>query len=196
MSRLFPVAALAVLLSAPAAARQAGPMAMFDRGASFEAFLAGARARRDLWLQNADRAAPSPAMVQRLKAAGDGLRLLAIAEASCSDSVSTIPYVATLAEQAGIDLRIVGRAVGLPIMEQHHTPDGRPATPTIVLLRGDRVAGVFVERPSALQAWMLSEPVQALPVDERVSRKMSWYDWDRGESTVAELVALAEADVH
>lgn len=196
MSSLLPLAALAILLSAPGPATQADPVAMFERGVSFEAFLASARARRDLWLQNAGRAAPSEAMVQRLKAAGDGLRILAIAEASCSDSVSTIPYVATLAEQAGVALRIVGRAEGLAFMEQHPTPDGRPATPTVVLLRGSRVAGVFVERPSALQAWMLSEAAQALPVDERVSRKMSWYDWDRGESTVAELVVMAEANVH
>jgi hypothetical protein len=27
---------------------------------------------------------------------------------------------------------------------------------------------------------------------ERLSRKMSWYDWDRGDSTIAEIVALAE----
>jgi len=196
MSRLFQVAALAALLLVPVAARQADPVAMFDQGVSFESFLESARARRDLWLQNADRAAPSDETVQRLKAVGNGLRILAIAEASCSDSVSTVPYVAKLAEQAGVELRIVGRSVGLPVMEQHPTPDGRPATPTIVLLRANRVAGVFVERPSALQTWMLSGPVQALPSDERVSRKMSWYDWDRGESTITELVALAEANVH
>jgi hypothetical protein len=39
---------------------------------------------------------------------------------------------------------------------------------------------------------MLSAAAQALRQGDRVSRKMSWYDWDRGDSTVAEIVALAE----
>jgi len=32
----------------------------------------------------------------------------------------------------------------------------------------------------------------ALDSDERLRRKLSWYDWDRGATTLAEIVALAE----
>ena len=134
-------------------------------------------------------------MVDRLKAAGSDLRILAVAVDSCSDSVSTVPYLAELARQAGVEFRIVHSDIGRSIMERHRTPDGRAATPTIVLLRDTEPIGVFIERPSALQTWFLSDAAQALSQRDRVNRKMSWYDWDRGDSTVAEVVAMAEANV-
>jgi hypothetical protein len=190
---LSPVA-LASLLILPAGAQQATPAELFDRGESWEAFLAGVEARGDQWRTNVSRAAPPAAIVERLRAAGADLTLLAIAVDACSDSVSTLPYVAKVAEAAGVELRIVNPTAGRHLMEAHPTPDGRAATPTIILLRGREVAGVFVERPKALQDWYLSEAGQALTDRERVSRKMSWYDWDRGDSTVAEIVALAEGD--
>ena len=185
---------LASALAVPAGARQASPAELFDRGESWESFMSDVEARRELWRTNAERAAPAPAMVERLRAAGDGLRILAIAIDACSDSVSTLPYIAKAAAQAGVPLRIVDPTAGRHLMEAHPTPDGRAATPTILLLRGRDAAGVFVERPKILQDWMLSDAATALSQADRVSRKMSWYDWDRGDSTVAEIVALAEGD--
>ncbi len=61
----------------------------------------------------------------------------------------------------------------------------------MALLRGDRVVAAWVERPVALQTWLLG-PASALPQAERMERKFGWYEWDRGESTMAELVALVE----
>jgi len=43
----------------------------------------------------------------------------------------------------------------------------------------------------ALQTWLLG-PAASLPQSERMDRKFGWYEWDRGESTMAELVALVE----
>lgn len=169
--------------------------ALFEGGVTFTDFLPSVTARRELWQTNSKRAAPAPGQVARLKAVGTGLQILAIAEGACSDSVSTVPYFAAAAAQAGVDLRIVGRDRGKSIMEQHRTPDNRAATPTIVLLRHGRVAGVWVERPDSLQRWYLSPEASALEADARQARKMSWYDWDRGDSTIAEIVALAERSV-
>jgi hypothetical protein len=192
VDRLAVVLLAVVLLVSPIAAQEPSPSALYDRGVVWSEFFARVQSQQQRWRTNTERAAPSTEMVERLRAAGAGLRILVIGEAACSDSVSTMPYVAKLAEQAGVDLRIVGKSAGLPLMEQHRTPDNRPATPTIVLLRGDRIAAVFVERPAALQTWFLSPAARAMDSAERLSRKMSWYDWDRGDSTIAEIVALAE----
>jgi hypothetical protein len=164
---------------------------LFDQGVTFEDFLKSADSRAETWRNNAARAKPSRELVDRLKAAGSDLRLLVVAVAACSDSVHTVPYVAVLAREAGIPLRIVNSDVGKSVMEAHRTPDGRAATATVALMRGDRIVGAWVERPVALQTWLLG-PAASLPQGERMDRKFGWYEWDRGESTMAEVVALAE----
>jgi hypothetical protein len=172
-------------------AQEPDPAAMFDRGMTFETFLSEAKAQHDTWVQNAGRANPSPEMVDRLKRAGADLKFLVIAEPACSDSVNSLPYLAKLASAAGVDLRIVYKAVGQPIMDQHRTPDGRAATPTVVLLRAGKPVAAWIERPSALQEWYLG-PGAKLSQQERSARKLAWYDWDRGDSSLEEILRLAE----
>lgn len=186
----MPVLALVLSLAAlvqPAPAVQT----LFDQGVTFEDFLKTADSRAETWRNNAARAKPARELVDRLKTAGGDLRLLVVAVAACSDSVHTVPYVAVLAREAGIPLRIVDSTVGKSVMEAHRTPDGRAATATVALMRGDRIVGAWVERPVALQTWLLG-PAASLPQGERMDRKFGWYEWDRGESTMAELVELAE----
>lgn len=180
---------LALLLST--AGPQQDAAALFERGVTWDAFLSAAEAQRSLWQNNSRRASVEPALVERMQKAGQGLRLLVIGEASCSDSVSVVPYVAHLAAQSKVELRIVSREAGRPVLAAHRTPDGREATPTIVLIRDGQIGGVFIERPAALQDWYLSIGVK-LSQQDRYARKMSWYDWDRGDSSVNEIVALAE----
>lgn len=166
------------------------PAALFAEGTTFEAFLDGVQAQRRTWEANAGRPDPPQALVDRLTRAGRGLQLLVVSEAACSDSVQTVPYIARLAALARIDLRIVTKARALGLLERHRTPDGRTATPTVVLLRNGRDAGAWVERPEVLQTWFLAN--RDLSSRERLGRKTSWYDWDRGATTLAEIVALAE----
>ena len=180
-----------VLMTSTPRAAQADPAALFDRGVAWDAFLSAVEAQRNLWQSNTRRAAVAPALVERLQKAGQDLRLLVIGEGSCSDSVSVVPYVATLAAQAKVELRIVGREAGRPLLAAHRTPDGREATPTILLLRDGQVIGAFVERPAVLQDWFLTAGAKLSQAD-RYARKMSWYDWDRGDSSMVEIVALAE----
>jgi len=167
------------------------PQALFAQGARYEVFLENATAQKTIWQANTARATVPAEVVERFKKAAAGLTLLVIAEAACSDSVQTLPYVSKLASLAGVELRIVGKSAGQAVLEQHKSPDNRTATPTIVLLREGKDVGAFVERPVTLQTWMTGF-AQTLSQQERLSRKTSWYDWDRGDSTVAEVVALAE----
>jgi hypothetical protein len=179
------------LVAAPSGPQALSGAAIFDQGRTYENFLATADARPEVWKGNTNKSRPSASLVDRLKKAGDGLRLVVVAVAACSDSVHTVPYIAVLAREAGVPLRIVDLTVGRQIQDAFKTPDGRGATATVAVLRGDRIVGAWVERPVVLQTWMLG-PGAALSQSERMERKFSWYDWDRGESTIAELVELVE----
>jgi hypothetical protein len=102
-----------------------------------------------------------------------------------------LPYVAALASSVSVPLRIVDRKLGEPLMTRHRTPDGRPATPTIVLLRHGDDVGAWVERPAVVQQWFLSmatSPENA----RRFGDRQSWYESDRGQTVLAEIIALAE----
>lgn len=165
---------------------------LFSEGQTFGVFIEAARARRELWLKNWERAEVPADLVERAHAAGEW-KLLIVAVDRCSDSVSTIPYIAKLVEAVpGIELRMVHPDDGRGIMESHRTPDGRAATPTVLLLNATyEERGCWIERPSELQTWWLESA--GLEMDERVERKMAWYDEDLGASTVREIVEMMEA---
>ena len=177
--------------AAPQAPQTINGAAIFDQGNAYEDFLATANSRAQVWQSNTQRGRPSASLVDRLKKASDGLRFVVVTVAACSDSVHTVPYVAVLAREAGVPLRIVDTSVGRAIQDAFKTPDGRGATATVAILRGEMVVGAWVERPVVLQTWMLG-PGSALPQSERLDRKFGWYEWDRGESTITELVELVE----
>jgi len=166
---------------------------LFDRGTPYTEFLANARARRELWQRNTSWATPPDALVMRARATGGGWKLLAVAVDGCSDSVSTIPYLAQLvALLPGVELRIIGSDVGRMIMNAHKTPDGRAATPTVLLLDVDFTErGAFIERPAELQQWMMAQK-GILSDAEANARKMVWYDEDKGIKTLTEIVELME----
>jgi hypothetical protein len=193
-----------VLLDAGAAAgRQAAPapavesadlQTLYAAGQTFSQFLDSTRRRRDAWRRNYAEARTEPAALARAAAISGRWRLLVVTVDACSDSVSTIPYIAKLDEAVdAIELRIIDSQAGRRVMEAHPTPDRRAATPTIVLLdaEGNEV-GCWVERPSPLQAWVLGEGAK-LPDDEFYARKMDWYDADHGRETVKDIVAMIEA---
>jgi len=167
--------------------------ALFDKGLPWTDYLASTKAQRDLWVRNATRDVSGP-LVERLRKAGTGLTLLVVAEDGCSDSVNSIPYLGQLATKAGVDLRVINSEVGKPIMEAHRTPDGRGATPTVIFIRDGKEVAAWVERPATLQTWMIG-PGAALNQAERQQRKLSWYEWSRGDDALREIVALAEQSI-
>ena len=73
------------------------------------------------------------------------------------------------------------------------TPDGRAATPTVVLL--DELyqeAGCWIERPAPIQSWYI-EKRTTMPIEEVYEGIVSWYEEDAGRTTLREIVALLEA---
>lgn len=169
-------------------------VAAYAAGESWERFLGAARAGRARWVKHWETAVvPADALAQA-RALPAGFRLLVIAVDACSDSINTIPYLAKLvAEVPALDMRIIAPMVARPLMTARPTPDGRAATPTVILLdaEGNEV-GCWIERPAALQA-MAMEARAAGSLGSFLSGKQEWYDADAGASTIREIVALLTA---
>ena len=168
--------------------------ALYEQGRAYGDFLGAATRRKALWDGNTERAtAIDASLVARARAVGGRWHFLAVAVDSCSDSVSTIPYLAELVSRVdGLELRIVDSTVGRAVMETHRTPDGRPSTPTVLLLDdGFEERGCFIERPPALQTWILEQ--ELLGTDRLYDEKMAWYDEDAGEDTARAFVEMLEA---
>jgi hypothetical protein len=175
----------------PRAAQTPDAERLFDRGLTWEQFLATATAQRDVWLKTAASANVPADIVERFRRASSGLRLLVVAEDWCPDSVNSVPFIAAAAASADVRLRIVDRKVGEALMNRHRTPDGRPATPTVVLLRHGDEVGAWVERPGVVQQWFLSMATSPESA-KRFGERQSWYEADRGQTVLAEILSLAE----
>ncbi len=201
---LSPVAVLAALLplliTGTVSAQQPGAepdpstlRRMYGDGVDFDSFRARAVSRKQLWEANWEKSAPAAELIARARALSGRYRLLVVAIDSCSDSANTIPYIARLVEQVDtLDMQIIDPQAGRVIMNTYRTPDDRGATPTVVILDEEfEAAGVWVERPSALQDWWIGHP--EISDREKGRRKQGWYDWDEGYSTHAEIIALLEA---
>ena len=166
---------------------------IYESGRPYTEFLSSARRRAELWIGNTEKAEQIDShLVARARAVGGSWRLLAVAVDSCSDSVSTIPYLAQLVDMVdGLEMRVVDPTTGLSIMESHRTLDGRASTPTILLLNEDfDEVGCFIERPPALKDWILEEDFSS---QEMYPQKMEWYDRDSGYHTVEIFVEMLEA---
>lgn len=167
---------------------------LFDSGQSFPVFLAGVKSRRATWLGNYAAARVAPGSLERARAVPGRWRLLVVAEDWCGDSANTIPYIARLVDSlVSVELRIVNPRQGRWVMEQHRTPDGRAATPTVVLLDavGNDV-GCFVERPAALRDYLSANRARRSEQARHEGRD-AWRRKDAGRSTVGEIVELLES---
>lgn len=168
---------------------------LFDGGVTMDAFLAAARQRKEQWATNYQRGVVADAVLARARSVPGPWKLLVVAVDGCSDSVNTVPYIARLAEQLmGTELRIVDNSAGRAVMDAHRTPDGRSATPTVILLDANyQERGCWIERPSELRDWILSH--KATDRDRDIfEHKMSWYEKDKGHKTlvdIAEMIAAA-----
>tara|TARA_Y100001970_G_scaffold40617_1_gene50084 strand:+ start:2125 stop:2769 length:645 start_codon:yes stop_codon:yes gene_type:complete len=166
---------------------------IYESGRPYSDFLSSAKRRAELWIANTEKAEDiNSHLVARARAVGGSWKLLAVAIDSCSDSVSTIPYLAQLVDMVdGLEMRVVDPTTGLSIMESHRTLDGRASTPTIILLNEDfDEVGCFIERPPALKDWILEEDFSS---QEIYPQKMEWYDRDSGYHTVEIFVEMLEA---
>jgi hypothetical protein len=189
------LSALLFIAALQAAAVPEAPLSFYGRGRTLDQFLDRATHQRELWLKNTARDDIPADLVLRLRRVSSGLRLLIVAEDWCPDSVNTVPYVVKLGAKAGVEARIVDRTVGEALMSRHRTPDGRTATPTVILLHDGSDVGAWVERPRPLQHLFLT--MRAIPDNGRLlAERQSWYDTDRGRTALSELVTLAEQTAH
>ena len=165
--------------------------ALFARAQSWSQFLGTVRVQRDLWLKTTAEARVPEPIARRLHRVSRGLQFLIVAEDWCPDSVNTVPYIVSLASAAQMNVKILDRTIGQAVMDRHRTSDGRAVTPTVVLLRDGQDVGAWVERPAVLQQMFRGIATNATLRDQFAQRQ-SWYDADRGQTTLSEIVALAE----
>jgi hypothetical protein len=166
---------------------------LYESGTTWDGFLGAARARREMWMRHATQGVLPADAVARAQALPGRWRLLVIAVDSCSDSVNTIPFLARLvAAVPQLEMRVISPSAGRALMEARPTPDGRAATPTVIVLNeAGEEAGCWIERPAALQAIAIEARAGGGTADF-ASRKAAWYESDAGASTVNEVVAVLE----
>jgi hypothetical protein len=167
---------------------------LYRQGTTFETFLDQVVGRREMWLRNYERGTVPEDLMHRARAVPGRWHLLVVTVDRCSDSANIVPYVAHLVDAVeALEMRLIDPDLGRGIMEAHRTPDGRAATPTIVLLNtAFQEVGCFIERPSGLQAWAL-EHRQDLDDAEFLKQKFAWYDNEQGRQTLSEIIDLMEA---
>ncbi len=167
---------------------------LYKSGLTFSGFMEEAEDQHEEWQENYARDHVALEMTPSARDIPGNWRLLVVGEDWCSDSVNTIPYIARLVEGTdGLDTRIVNSKEGRWVMESHPTPDGRPATPTVIVLNehGDKV-GCWSERPAVLQNWWLDNPDNR-EGREKLDRKFEWYDEDAGSETLREILEIVKA---
>jgi hypothetical protein len=163
---------------------------VFEQAATFDQFVSRVRSQRQLWDRAHDAEIPAD-LSTRLRRVAGGMRILVVAEDWCIDSANTVPLVGRLAEAAGVELRVVDRALGRPLLEGYRTADGRTATPLIVLLSGTGESRAWVERPAPLQR-LFGALITSPDALRALTDRQRWYDQDGGRTALEEIVRLAE----
>ncbi len=193
MSLLSALVLLSIL--APAQAGAEGEGQLWQSATPFASFLENVRSRREQWTSRFANAAIEADALTRARALPGRRRLLAIAEARCSDSAWAVPYLAKLAAAVPdkLELRVITPAEGgARLQAANLTPDGRRATPTIIVLdEQDRVLGAWVERPAELQKWYVANKETVAQAD-RYSHLDKWYTDDAGRTTIGEVLLILE----
>lgn len=166
---------------------------LYESGTPWAEFLDAARTRREMWLRHATQGLVPADALARAQALVGRWRLLVVAVDACSDSVNTIPYLARLvAAVPQLEMRVISPQAGRRLMEARRTPDGRAATPTVIVLNeAGEEAGCWIERPAALQAIAIAANAGGGSGDF-AARKASWYEADAGASTINEVVVVLE----
>jgi len=166
---------------------------LYESGTPWAGFLDAARARREMWLRHATTGVVPPDALARAQVLPGRWRLLVVAVDACSDSVNTIPFIARLvASLSNVEMRVISPDAGKALMEARRTPDGRAATPTVIVLNeAGEEAGCWIERPAELQRIAIASRAGTGGGDF-ATKKAEWYEADAGASTINEVVAVLE----
>ncbi len=159
---------------------------------TFDSFLAGVDANRDLWHAIARRASTPEDLPARVEAVGGKWHLLTLAEDWCGDAVNILPFVAKLVDAAAnLDMRVVGRDENEDLMDQHLTGQSRSIPVIILLDENFTERGWWGPRPRELQQWVL-ESGSSMPKTDRYRDIRRWYVRDGGIAVLNETVAVIE----
>ena len=162
----------------------------FEAAATFPEYLGLVEKNRELWHAVHDRVRIPDEVLEEARRMPGGWHLLALSEDWCGDAVNTLPVIARLAEEAGWDMRVMGRDENPDLMDAHLT-NGRSRSIPVVIVYDEAFneIGWWGPRPGEIQSWVMSEGL-SMPSPERYKVVRRWYARDRGKSTLSELLDI------
>jgi hypothetical protein len=162
----------------------------FEAAATFPEYLDLVEKNRELWHAVDDRVRIPDEVLDEARRMPGGWHLLALSEDWCGDAVNTLPVIARLAEEAGWDMRVMGRDENPDLMDAHLT-NGRSRSIPVVIVYDEAFneIGWWGPRPGEIQSWVMSEGL-SMPSPERYKVVRRWYARDRGRSTLSELLDI------
>jgi hypothetical protein len=162
----------------------------FEAAATFPEYLDLVEKNRELWHAVHDRVRIPDEVLDEARRMPGGWHLLALSEDWCGDAVNTLPVIARLAEEAGWDMRVMGRDENPDLMDAHLT-NGRSRSIPVVIVYDEAFneIGWWGPRPGEIQSWVMSEGL-SMPSPERYKVVRRWYARDRGRSTLSELLDI------
>lgn len=120
-------------------------------------------------------------------------QFLLISEAWCGDASYTVPVIAALAKALpAVDLNIILRDEHLEIMDKFLTNGGRSIAKLIIIDSSThQVLGDWGPRPEKAQAIVMEMKQRPnFNQKEMAEALFKWYEEDKGESTVNEIIAV------
>ena len=164
--------------------------ARFQQAATFEQYLETVDKNRELWHGVYQRARLPEDVVADARGVPGGWHLVALSEDWCGDAVNTLPVIARLADEAGWDMRVLGRDDNLDLMDTHLT-NGRSRSIPVVIVYDENFneVGWWGPRPGEIQSWVMDEGL-SMSSPERYKVIRRWYAKDRGKTTLSEILGI------
>jgi Thioredoxin len=165
--------------------------ALWEKGLTFEAFVASCKAEHcDLW-QGIYNLARVPEWAQAAVPEGVERKLLVIAEDWCGDASNTVPIIAKFVDSVpGLQLRVIQRDANPEVMDQYLTNGARSIPIVIALDESFQEVSHWGPRPTELQEWVMANKA-ILPKSELYPQVRKWYARDRGATTLREVLEAA-----
>ena len=162
----------------------------FEQAATFEQYLETVDKNRELWHGVYQRARLPEDVVADARQIPGGWHLVALSEDWCGDAVNTLPVIARLADEAGWDMRVLGRDDNPDLMDTHLTNGRSRSIPVVIVYDEDfKEVGWWGPRPGEIQSWVMDEGL-SMPSPERYKVIRRWYAKDRGETTLSEILGI------
>jgi hypothetical protein len=159
----------------------------------YREFLGTVRSYEELWKSTYERAVVPMGTIDRMRALQHRWNLLVVSADWCIDAPPVTGPVAALVDGvAGLDLRHVDRDCYVDLIDEHLTNGLSRSIPVVILLDARLVERAWWgPRPAPLQAWWMHEG-RLLPSGDRYRFSRQWMARDRGQTTLAEIVAMIE----